>query len=246
MRTACSSSRRGGGSASVHAGIHPLGVGLESPLGCGPADPSPCMGLETPQARPLKFPFWCGPADPPRVWACRPPPCMGLETPQARPLKFLLGCGPGAPWPDPSTSPLGVGLETCKACWDTTPPAARHAGIPPPPTPHPPPPPPWTEFLTHATENITLPQTSFAGGNKNAFEWDVYCPLVDHIPACTVAGVVYLPGRGVPAWGCNGPGVYLPKGVYVYLSGGTCPGTPPRGQTDTCENITFPNFVCRR
>ena len=27
----------------------------------------------------------------------------------------------------------------------------------------------WTEFLTHATENITLPQTSFAGG-KNLFE----------------------------------------------------------------------------
>ena len=26
-------------------------------------------------------------------------------------------------------------------------------------------PPLWTEFLTHATENITLPQTSFAGGN---------------------------------------------------------------------------------
>ena len=25
----------------------------------------------------------------------------------------------------------------------------------------------WTEFLTHACENITLPQTSFAGGNKN-------------------------------------------------------------------------------
>ena len=25
--------------------------------------------------------------------------------------------------------------------------------------------PPWTEFLTHASENITLPQTSFAGGN---------------------------------------------------------------------------------
>ena len=25
--------------------------------------------------------------------------------------------------------------------------------------------PPWTEFLTHATENITLPQTS--GGNKD-------------------------------------------------------------------------------
>ena len=26
-------------------------------------------------------------------------------------------------------------------------------------------PPLWTEFLTHTTENITLPQTSFAGGN---------------------------------------------------------------------------------
>ena len=24
----------------------------------------------------------------------------------------------------------------------------------------------WIEFLTHASENITLPQTSFAGGNK--------------------------------------------------------------------------------
>ena len=27
--------------------------------------------------------------------------------------------------------------------------------------------PPWTEFLTHASENITLPQTSFAGGNNS-------------------------------------------------------------------------------
>ena len=24
----------------------------------------------------------------------------------------------------------------------------------------------WTEFLTHASENISLPQTSFAGGNN--------------------------------------------------------------------------------
>ena len=31
-----------------------------------------------------------------------------------------------------------------------------------------PPPPLWTEFLTHATENMTLPQTSFAGGKKLA------------------------------------------------------------------------------
>ena len=27
-------------------------------------------------------------------------------------------------------------------------------------------PPPWTEWLTHASENITLPQTSFADGKK--------------------------------------------------------------------------------
>ena len=27
-------------------------------------------------------------------------------------------------------------------------------------------PPPWTEGMTHACENITLPQTSFADGNK--------------------------------------------------------------------------------
>ena len=26
----------------------------------------------------------------------------------------------------------------------------------------------WTEFLTHACENITLPQTSFAGGKNHA------------------------------------------------------------------------------
>ena len=31
--------------------------------------------------------------------------------------------------------------------------------------------PPWTEFLTHACENITLPQTSLAGGNKINLKW---------------------------------------------------------------------------
>ena len=30
------------------------------------------------------------------------------------------------------------------------------------------PPPPWTELLTHASENITLPQTSFEGGKYGA------------------------------------------------------------------------------
>ena len=42
----------------------------------------------------------------------------------------------------PAAYILLVGHVTCKACWDTAPN----------------PPPPWTEFLTHACENITFPQ----------------------------------------------------------------------------------------
>ena len=63
----------------------------------------------------------------PQVWALRAP---WLDPPQLPPL----GVGLEPPWPDPPKLPLGVGLKTCKACWDTTPsqrPAARHAGIPP-------------------------------------------------------------------------------------------------------------------
>ena len=92
--------------------------------------------------------------------------------------------------------------------------------------------------------------------DKNAFQWVAYRPLVDHIPACTVARGVYLPGgylpwgcicqgrylprwctcpggvpaRGVPPWGCTCQGAYLPRGCTcpggVYLPGGTCPGAP--------------------
>ena len=101
----------GGGSASVHAGIHPPGVGLETPR-CGPGDP-PGVDLETPLARPLNFPPGCGPGDPPG------------QTPQL---------------------PPGYGSED--------PPAARHAGMPPP-----------MNRMTDRCKNITLPQTSFAGGN---------------------------------------------------------------------------------
>ena len=58
---------------------------------------------------------------------------------------------------------------------------------------------------------------------------------------CTCLGV---PGLGsVP--GLRG-GVYLPRGVYlrgVPGPGGYLPRYSPCGQTDTCKNITFANFV---
>ena len=99
------------------------------------------------------------------------PPGVGLETP----LPHVWAWRP--PRPDPSTSPLGVGLETYKEYWDTN----------PPPSPNPPETcmPCWdttcnacwdtthplcTEFLTHTTENATLPQTSFAGGNERRYQ----------------------------------------------------------------------------
>ena len=49
---------------------------------------------------------------------------------------------------------------------DTPPPPGTGTSLKQAPTPGPDTPPsPWTETLTHDTENISLPQTSFAGGN---------------------------------------------------------------------------------
>ena len=72
--------------------------------GCEPGDPPPGVSLETPQVWGWRPPR-CGPVDPPG------------QTPQLTP--WVLSWRP--PRTDPSTPPLGVGLETCKACWDTTP-----------------------------------------------------------------------------------------------------------------------------
>ena len=86
-----------------------------------------------------------------------PPPGPGIprsrHPPRQIPLNFPLGCGPGPdpsqlpPWlwawtRSPSTSPLGVGLETpletcckacwdstCNACWDSTPTVDRHTPV---------------------------------------------------------------------------------------------------------------------
>ena len=83
---------------------------------------------------------------------------VGLETPQPDPSTFPLGVGLETPWPDPSTSPW---------VWAWRPHIARPLNLNPGCGPrdlqgmlgyHPHPSPlPWTEFLTHASENITLP-----------------------------------------------------------------------------------------
>ena len=68
----------------------------------------------------------CGPGD-------HHPLGVGLETPRCGSgPRWVWAWRPPSPQPDPSTSALGVGLETCKACWDTPPRPARHAGIPRP------------------------------------------------------------------------------------------------------------------
>ena len=68
------------------------------------------------------------------------------------------------------------------------------------------------------------------------------------------------PRGGVcPGVSASGPGgVSAQGGVWPLVPGGVClwswggvsqhamGQTPPRGQTDTCENITFANFVCGR
>ena len=93
----------------------PTRSGPGSPPGCGPGDP--------PQARPLNFPLG-----------------VGLETPPGQTPQLPTRCGPGdPPRPDPSTSPwvwawrptrhAGIPplpLETCMACWDTTPPCGQN------------------------------------------------------------------------------------------------------------------------
>ena len=102
-------------------------------------------------------PPWVWAWRPPQVWAWRPPRCghgdppgVGMETPQVWAWR--------PPRPDPSTSPLGVGLETSPSGqtpqlppWVWTWKPARHAGIPPPLRPaarHAGIPPSWTESQT--------------------------------------------------------------------------------------------------
>ena len=76
-----------------------------------------------------------------------PPLGVGLETPPGQTHKLPPGCGPGDPLQArPLNFPLGRGpgdLQGMLGCH-----------------------PPWTKFLTHSSENSTLPQKSFAGGKN--------------------------------------------------------------------------------
>ena len=132
MRTARSSSRLLGEGVCISAC-------WDTPSGCGPGEETPWVWAWRP------LPLGCGPGDPPGQIPEPPPP----------------GCEPGdPPRPDPSTSPLVVGLETskacwylttldtCKACWDTTCNACWDITHPAPtPIPSPPPPSPVNRIL---------------------------------------------------------------------------------------------------
>ena len=87
----------------------------------------------------------------PQAWAC-PSPGYGPG-----PLRCGLGppgCGPGQP---PSQTP---NIPTSPRVWAWTPPTSQTPPTSPPGSGprHPRHPPLWTEFFTHASENITLSQ----------------------------------------------------------------------------------------
>ena len=95
-------------------------------------------------------PFGCGPGDPPGCGPGEPlyvglkdPPWVWARRPPGQTPQPPHGCGSGD-HPGDLQGMLGYHLQGV---------LGYH--------------PPWTEFLKHASVNITLPQTSFAGGNKS-------------------------------------------------------------------------------
>ena len=107
MRTARGSSRPGGGDASVHVGIHPLGVNLETPPRCGLVDSPQVWAWRTPQPDLSTSCPECGPGGPP--WR----PARHAEIPPAR--------------------HAGIPSPHLKACWDTTCNVCCNVCPPPPP-----------------------------------------------------------------------------------------------------------------
>ena len=111
------------------------------------------------------------------------PPGAGTPLEQAPPGAGTPRCGPGEPPGQiPLNFPFGVGLETykacwdtttletcckacwdatCNACWDTTPPVNK---------------------MRARCKNITLPQTSFAGGSETISTGDTAISLRSQVP----------------------------------------------------------------
>ena len=143
MRTARSSSRRGGGVLASSPSTSPW-----VPCGPGPDPPKLPPWLWAWTRSPSIFPLGVGLDQislnfPPWLWAWRPPWDQAPHWDQATP-------------------------------WDQAPPPDQAH-------PHP----LWTEFLTHASENITLSQTSFAGGKNTWMRIDVD---VDPPPSVSLPG----------------------------------------------------------
>ena len=169
MRTARSISRPG----RLHQA--PPGAGTPPQNQVPPQTRHP-QDQEPPQIRPPP-PGPDPPQLPPWLWAWTRSPsicplAVGLDqiplnVPQAVgldqiPLHFPLGCWPGDPL---ETCCKACWDTTCNACWNSTPwrLAARHAGIPPAMHAGIAP----SRGQTHTCKHITLPQTSFAGGNNS-------------------------------------------------------------------------------
>ena len=98
--------------------------------------------------------------------------------------------------------------------------------------------------------------------NQNAFQKDVNhllqwpsllscmhapchtCPL-PCIPPTTHAPLPCMPPPCTPPT-MHAPLPHMPPAMHAPHHAHPLPRTPPCGQTDTCENITFANFVCGR
>ena len=103
------------------------------------------------------------------------------------------GTPPDQTPPPEQTPPLGAGTPP-----DQAPPGADT------------PPPPWTEFLTHASENITFPQTLFAGGN---YQKPILCLYPDIHQFPILASRLVGPSSAPCGWQTNT--LFVTKGQTI-------------------------------
>ena len=95
----------------------------------------------------------------------------------------------------------------------------------------------------HTTRLVTVSQHAMHRGEYPSMHWAGGFVSQHALDRGVFAGE-YLPGSVCPG-GCL-PGGCLPLVPRGCVSQHAMGQTPPCGQTDTCENITFANFVCGR